>query len=250
MIEAVRLRCKEGADFIKIMATGGGTPGTYPCYASYAVPEIAAAVETAHRIEKRVGAHCRGTPGIRNAIEGGIDQIEHASFELPDGSLKFDPRLADQMAEKNIYVTPTIRLYRDLLNAYTRKKEEGPITPLEEERLARMPGSLEEKLKGMGRLLSAGVKCVAGNDAGLPFTRFGRLWQELAAMVEGGMTPIQAVVSATKTAAEAMGLDDEIGSIEVGKQADVIVVDGDPTADITALNKISLVMRDGKVYLP
>jgi len=127
MIEAVRLRCKEGADFIKIMATGGGTPGTYPCYASYAVEEIAAAVETAHRIEKRVGAHCRGTLGIRNAIEGGIDQIEHACFEQPDGSLKFDRRLADQMAEKNIYVTPTIQLYRDLLSAYTRKKEEGTL---------------------------------------------------------------------------------------------------------------------------
>ena len=249
IIKAVRKLFKEGADFIKIMATGGGTPGTYPGYASFSIPEIAAAVETAHRIGKTVAAHCRGIPGIKNAIDGGVDQIEHADFELPDETLKFDPKLAEEIAEKGIYVTPTIQLYRDLIEEFTCKKEEGKISPAEEKMLELMPQALEEKLKALEGFLKAGVKCVAGSDAGLPSTGFGCLWQELGAMVEGGMTPMQAIVAATRTASEAMKLLDETGSIEVGKQADIIVVDEDPTVNVSALSKVSFVMKAGKICL-
>lgn len=249
VIKSVRRLFKEGADFIKLIATGGGTPGTYPGYASLSVPEIAAAVEAAHRIGKRVAAHCRGIPGIRNVIQGGIDHIEHACFELPDGRLKFDPVLAEKIAEADMYVTPTIHLYRDLIEAFNRKKEEGTLLPAQEKRLKILPSSVEEKLKALEWFLKAGVKCVAGNDAGLPFTGFGLLWQELKTMVDGGMTPVQAITAASKTAAEAMNLYDQIGSIEVGKQADIVAVDEDPTRDIASLTKVSLVMKDGNTYL-
>jgi imidazolonepropionase-like amidohydrolase len=249
IIKSVRRLFKTGADFIKMMATGGGTPGTYPGYASFSVPEIEAAVEVAHRIGKTVAAHCRGIPGIKNVISGGIDQIEHCCFELPDGRLKFDPVLAEKIAEADMYVTPTIQLYRDLLEAFNRKKKEGTLLPAQEKRLKTMPSALEEKLKALDWFLKAGVKCVAGNDAGLPFTGFGFLWQELQTMVDGGMTPMQAITAATITAAEAMNLKDKIGSLEVGKQADVIAVDGDPTHDIGTLAEVSLVMKDGKTFL-
>jgi len=248
IVKAVRQSFKEGADFIKVMATGGGTPGTYPEFASFSVPELSAAVETAHRIGKTVAAHCRGIPGICNAIEAGIDHIEHACFELPEFVLQFDPAIADRIAASGIYVTPTIQLYRDMVNDLIEKQEKAPLSKEEEKKLNDMSRCVEEKLRSLQGMLDAGVVCVAGDDAGLPLTPFDRFWQELDAMAAGGMTAMQAMVAATKTAATAMGRLDEIGSIAVGKQADIIAVESDPCRDITALANPSFIMRAGRIY--
>jgi len=249
MKKAVRQLFKEGADFIKLMVTGGGTPGTYPEYASLEVEEIKAAVEGAHRIGKKVAAHCRGIPGMVNCIEAGIDHMEHAEFQLPGMKYTFDPRLAEEMAKMGMYVTPTIQLRRDSMRELTRKQEAGTLTPLEKKRLENLPYELEQKYRQLRGFLEAGIRCVAGDDAGLPFTPVNQLWLELDAMVEGGMKPMQAIISATKTAAEAIDWFSEIGSIEAGKQADLVVVDGDPTTDIKTLSKVSFVMKAGKGYL-
>ena len=111
-----------------------------------------------------------------------------------------------------------------------------------------MARCVEEKLKSLEGLLAAWVTSVVGNDAGLPFTPFSRLWQELDAMVASGMSAMQAMVAATQTAARAMGRQDHIGAIAIGKQADIIAVDSDPSQDITALAKPSFVMRAGRIY--
>ena len=248
IIKAVRQSFKEGSDFIKVMATGGGTPGTYPEFAAFSVPELSAAVETAHRIGKTVAAHCRGIPGICNAIEAGIDHIEHACFELPEFILQFDREIADRIAASGIYVTPTIQLYRDMVNELIKKQEKAPLSKEEEQKLNYMSRCLEEKLRSLQGMLDAGVVCVAGDDAGLPLTPFDRFWLELDAMAAGGMTAMQAMVAATKTAATAMGRLDEIGSIAIGKQADIIAVEGDPSQDITVLANPSFVMRAGRIY--
>ena len=248
VVKAVRRNFKAGSDFIKIMATGGGTPGTYPEYASFGVAELAAAADTAHRIGKTVAAHCRGIPGIRNAIAAGIDHIEHCCFELPAGVLKFDPEIADQIAAAGIFLTPTIQLYRDYVQALRQKQEKESLAPDETRQLDVMARCVEEKLTSLAGLLAAGVTCVAGNDAGLPLTSFGRLWQELDAMVAGGMSAMQAMVAATRTAARAMGRQDSIGALAAGKQADIIGVDSDPSRDITVLAKPSFVMRAGRIY--
>ncbi len=248
MVKAVRQSFKEGSDFIKVMATGGGTPGTYPEFASFSVPELSAAVETAHRIGKTVAAHCRGIPGICNAIEAGIDHIEHACFELPEFVLQFDPTIADRIAASGIYVTPTIQLYRDMVNNLIEKQEKAPLSKEEENKLSLMSRCVEEKLRSLQGMLDAGVVCVAGDDAGLPLTPFDRFWLELDAMAAGGMTAMQAMVAATKTAATAMDRLDEIGSIVVGKQADIIAVGSDPGRDISALANPSFIMRAGRIY--
>jgi imidazolonepropionase-like amidohydrolase len=243
---AVRRRIAGGADFIKLIGTGGGTPGTQPALASYGQPEVAAAVAAAHELNVPVTVHCRGIPGIVNALEAGVDQIEHACFELPDGSLRFDPELAQRMARAGIRVTPTIQLYRDA-HAHLQKKvaAEG-LTPAERQRLTMLPGVIASKLSALQGFLAAGVRVVAGNDAGLPYTGFGCLWQELDAMTAGGMTAMQAITAATGAAARALGLADRIGSIQCGKQADLLVVDGDPTADISALSRVQMVMQAGR----
>jgi imidazolonepropionase-like amidohydrolase len=248
IVRAVRSRVHQGADFVKLIATGGGTPGTLPAQASYTVEEITAAVRTAQGLGKPVSAHCRGIPGIRNAVAAGVAHIEHACFEMPDGSLRFSREVADQMAAAGIYVTPTIQLFRDVQAFLEQMQHEGRrLTPPEIQRLKMMPRTLEAKYQALQGFMAAGVPCVAGNDAGLPHTGFGRFWQELQAMTQGGMSPMQAIQAATLTAAKAIGLADSIGSLQTGKQADLVAVDGDPTQDITALSRPTLVMYAGKV---
>ena len=245
--QAVRQRIEAGADFVKLIATGGSTPDTDPTRASYSTSQMSIAVKTAHRLGRSVTAHCRGIPGIRNALEAGVDHIEHACFEQTDGTLKFDPGLAEQMARQGTFITPTIQLYRDSLQMLTRKQSTATLSDRETRLLDQLPGIIEEKFRTLRNLISLGVRCVAGNDAGLPQTGFGRFWQELDALIKGGMTPLQATVAATRDAAESVGLADTIGSVRVGKQADLIVVESDPMSDITALAKPSLVMQAGRI---
>lgn len=242
----VRRRIADGADFIKLIGTGGGTPGTHPAHASYSREELAAAVSAAHRLDIPVTVHCRGIPGIVNALEAGVDQIEHACFERPDGTLSCDPELVRRMARGGICVTPTIQLYRDAQVHLKKKAADNSLNAAEEKRLAGLPGVIESKLKSLRGFLAAGVTVVAGNDAGLPYTGFGCLWQELDAMMSGGMTAMQAITAATRAAARTMGMEDRIGSIQPGKQADLLVVDGDPTTDIAALSRVRLVMLAGR----
>jgi imidazolonepropionase-like amidohydrolase len=244
---AVEEWIKAGVDFIKLIATGGGTPGTHPAYASYTAANMSAATKTAHAHGITVSAHCRGIPGIENAVKAHIDHIEHACFELPDGTLHFEEPLAGKIAEAGIYITPTIQLYRDAQTFLEHKRETSVLTDEENARLAALPRIINEKYKTLAGFLKTGVRCVAGNDAGLPYTGFGCLWQELDAMAAGGMTAIEAITAATATAAQALGMADRIGSIRKGKQADLLVVDGDPTANISALARVRMVMQAGRV---
>ncbi|MEE4262998.1 MAG: amidohydrolase family protein [Desulfobacteraceae bacterium] len=243
----VRRRVADGADFIKLIGTGGGTPGTQPDQASYTRDELAAAVAEAHRLDVPVTVHCRGIPGIANAIEAGVDQIEHACFELPDGTLSFDRKLADRMAQAGIGVTPTIQLYRDAHAHLQKKAATGELDETERQYLKILPGVIESKRQALRGFLEAGVNVVAGNDAGLPYTGFGCLWQELDVMMSGGMNAVQAIAAATVSAARMLGLEDQIGSIQPGKQADLLVVDGNPIEDMAALSRVRLVMQAGRI---
>ncbi|MBT4289881.1 MAG: amidohydrolase family protein [Deltaproteobacteria bacterium] len=130
-----------------------------------------------------------------------------------------------------------------------KKQDEGKLSADETKAIKLSTNILEDKYLTLRKFIEAGIKCMAGNDAGIAIVGYGTFSGELDTMVEAGMTPAQAIASATKIPAEAMGLFDEVGSLEVGKQADIIAVKDDPTLNILALEKVSFVMKAGEIHL-
>lgn len=231
MRRAVREQLRRGADFIKVMATGArSVVDEDPEPAQITRAELAAVIEESHRMGKRVAAHAEGIGGTRLAVEEGVDTIEHGL------SLHREPSLLDQMAEKGIVLVPTLTTFHDLAERFTDK-----FAPALVEQAKRQ---LEEAYQTLQAAVRAGVRLAMGHDSGPP----GDDAIELIRMVEGGLTPLQGIAAATTGSAMAMGLS-EVGQIQVGQRADLLVVDGDPLKDINVLHqrqKIVLVLKDGK----
>jgi imidazolonepropionase-like amidohydrolase len=231
VVKAVRYQIKHGAKWIKIVATAGilsleGTAGLM----QYSPKELTAAVEEASRHGIKVAAHAHGTEGIIAASNAGVASIEHASI-LTDEAIRV-------LLKNKTYIVPTAYLNEphnmDFLPPAMRKKAEE-IMPL-----ARASHS---------KAIKAGVKFAFGTDAGLPRElAHGENAKEFATLIRLGMTPINAIRTATINADELLGTQDR-GVLERGKLADIIAVDGNPLLDITFLERISFVMKGGKVYL-
>ncbi len=218
---AAREQLKAGADVVKMMATGGIlTPGVQPGAAQLTLEELRAGVEEAHKAGRKAAAHAQGTEGIRNAVLAGIDSVEHG-FYLTEETV-------GMMLERGTYLVPTLTAVR----AIARHGTESGIPPWAVEK-AMAVGEAHEK--SFARAMEAGVSIAMGTDAGTPFNEHGQNAQELALLVELGMSEGEAIVSATSRAAELLGIADAVGSISVGKVADLIVTSGDPLRDITVL---------------
>ena len=236
-VEEVRSMVREvvrvGADVIKFATTGGASsrPGHGPKNIEFGPDEVRTLIAEARAQERRTMCHALGGPGLRMAIEAGANSIEHGTH------LDEDPELIKMMADKGIFFVPTFTVY-------IFHGSQG--TPHGQARSQELRSHHVESLQ---RALTAGVKVVAGTDAG-GWVHCNNA-QELECLVEAGMTPLQALVAATGWASECLGLEKEIGTVERGKVADLVVVDGDPLADITVLqdkDRIKLVMKEGKVY--
>ena len=221
---ATRQLLKEGVDFIKIMASGGGTQGTIRQRASYTVEELRGAVDEAHGQGKTVTAHCHATQAIANATEAGVDVIEHCTFIEPDGKgLRhvFREDVAREVVRKGVYVDNVV------------------IAMMDRDRL-------EWCLRNFRGFRRLGARIIAGTD-GLGLYKTAGLPYVLEMMVRAGMPPMEAIQAATIRSAEASGLEDVVGSLEAGKDADLVVIEGDPLEDIRALRNPSLVMKGGVV---
>ncbi|MBM4417882.1 MAG: amidohydrolase family protein [Chloroflexi bacterium] len=246
---AVRRLVHEGADHIKIMASGGGTRGTIPGRPSYETAELHAAVHEAHLFGRLTVAHCRAKESMVRAIHAGLDLMEHAEFLDPDGVMRFDPQIAAMMREAGIWVSPTLQAagYPTVL-ALQAKREKDRLSRTEEQLLAAAESRLETRVHHFGLLLEHGLlpRMVAGSDSGCGNLAFGHLDYDLTLMHRGGMTPMQVLESATRITAEAIGASAEIGTLEVGKIADLIVVEGDPSADVSALGRVRAVYQEGR----
>jgi imidazolonepropionase-like amidohydrolase len=230
----VRTMVRAGADAIKCATTGGASSraGHGPLDPAFTRDEMRALVDEAHALGRTVMCHALGGPGLRLALEAGVDSIEHGCY------LDEDPELIALMAERGTFLVPTLTVYE-----YHRA---SPAPHVRERARALHAHHLET----VRRALAAGVRVVAGTDAGGHGHPPNAL--ELGHLVAAGLTPTQAIQAATGLAAECLGLGREIGTLEKGKRADLVAVAGDPLADVGILTdpeRIRLVVKDGAIAM-
>ncbi len=228
---AVREEVKRGSDWIKVLASGAMmSAGNDPRVAHFSPEELRAIVEEATRLGVPVAAHAHAAAGIKEAVLAGVRSIEHGTFVDDEGI-----RL---MAERGVFLVPTFYVQDYYL-------EERPDSEAQAEMNALTRQYRGQKMGAIGKALRAGVRVVVGTDyVGFPVSQGVR---ELRLLVEAGMTPMQAIQAGTSVNAELLGWQERLGSVEVGKLADVIAVPGDPLRDLSVLERVSFVMKDGRV---
>ncbi|WP_244943964.1 metal-dependent hydrolase family protein [Siminovitchia fortis] len=232
--KAARAQIKAQADLLKIMATGGVlTKGTDPGASQYELEEIKCACQEAHKASLTVAAHAIGLEGVKNAIKGGVTTIEHGGY--------LDDEAVQLMVEKGTYLVPTLIAARLLL------KPENKGAP--QYMIDKVTSYVDHHKKSFQKALNKGVKIVAGTDAGTPFNYPGYLADELELMVAAGMSKLEALKSATYTAACSMNIEDQVGRIKEGLRADFILVDGNPLDSVKALKNIVKVYQNGQVVV-
>ncbi|MEE2753067.1 MAG: amidohydrolase family protein [Candidatus Latescibacterota bacterium] len=248
--KSVRRLVHEGADYIKIMASGGGTRGTIPGRASYTREELHAAAHEAHHFDRPTAAHCRARESMKRAVQAGIDLMEHAEFLDPDDEMRFDPEIAAMMEESRIWISPTLQAWTKYPRIVDLKNQRdlGSLSHDGKIELDRLEKSAEVRLDVMRKLLEYDVKerVLPGTDSGVGMLAFGHLDYDLELLVGVGFSPAEAIVSATRISADAIGMSETIGTIEAGKVADLVAFDGDPSKDIYAARKVRAVFQSGK----
>lgn len=230
--QAVRRAVRDGADVIKVCATAGVlslTDDIGPAQMTY--EEMEAVVETARMLNRRVAAHAHGIEGIRDAVRAGIHTIDHASV--------LDDEVLAAMRERGTWLVPTMMAF----DAVVRMADAGFLPPGPTRKTRAITPLVRDSHR---RAFRAGVPVAFGTDAGV--FPHGENAGEFALMVEAGMSPAGALLAATRNAADALGLRDDIGTVEPGKRADLVAVRGDPLADVRVLEDIGFVMKDGTIH--
>ena len=231
--KAVRQRYKDGADWIKITATGGvlsvAKSGQNPQFTN---EELKAIIDTATDYGMRVAAHAHGTEGMKRAVIAGVASIEHGTY-MSEEVMKL-------MKDRGTYYVPTI-----LAGSWVAEKAKiyGFFPELVRPKAAAIGPVIKSTF---AKAYDLGVPIVFGTDTGV--SAHGDNAQEFALMVEGGMPPMEAIQSATSVAANFLGIGDTHGTLAAGKQADIVAVPGNPLDDITAMERVSFVMKVGKIY--
>ena len=231
--KAVREQLRAGADVIKLMATGGVlTPGVEPGTTQLDEDELRAGIEEAHKAGKRTASHAQGTAGIKNAIRAGIDTIEHGIF--------LDDEAIAMMIERGVVLVPTLAAPHQIVTA----GEARGIPAYAVEKSRRVSAA---HFDSFARAVAAGVPIAAGNDGGTPYNPAADLVTELQLMVAHGLNPLAALQTAGPGSARALGLEHRLGRIAPDYAADLLVVDGDPLADLAALARPWLVIKAGSL---
>ena len=184
-----------------------------------------------------------------NAVKAGIDLMEHAEFLDPDDEMRFDPHLAEMMAESGIWISPTLQAWTKYprIVELRNQRDLGALSHDGEMELQQLEARAEVRLDVMRKLMEYDIKdrVVPGTDSGVGILAFGHLDYDLELLVQVGFTPAEALLSALRISADAVGLSDEIGTIEKGKVADLVAFQGDPTKDIEATGRVEAVYQGG-----
>jgi len=229
--KAAREQLKAGADVLKCMATGGVlTEGAVTGAPELTPEELAAFADAAAPTNTPTAAHAHGEEGIKNAVEAGISSVEHGTF--------MDREAAEMMAERGTYWVPTASALRGIV-------DNGVAAGIPEDAVAKAEDAADRFDDAWDHALNAGVPIAMGTDAGTPFNFFAEIPQELAQMVEYGLSPERALEAATVNAADLLGLDD-VGRVEAGHRADLVVLDADPNADAEAWQDPEAVFARGE----
>lgn len=239
----VRIRVRDGSGVIKIGASAGGIGdhnhawGDHPArsHGTFSLEEVRAIVEEAHRAGVRVSAHAIGAEAVRTAVLGGVDIVEHGHG--------IDKETRSLMVDRGVFLVPTLSL------GYLAMRR-GPDYGIPEHDLRGWRNHWEVQLEDLARSLEAGLRIALGTDLiGPPYATIGSNALEFRLLVEAGMSTTAALQAGTRVAAEVLGWERDIGTVEPGKYADLVAVEGDPLSDITALQKVSFVMKGGEVVV-
>ena len=244
--QEVRKLVKEGADFIKIMATGGSTWSSDPLRPSYTAEEIAVIVEEAHHFGRLTAAHCASMQGIKNSLDAGVDMIIHCVFEDETGMYDFNEPLAEQLAAAKAWVNPTLHVVQAGIDHTERKGyNRGWLTKDEQTSLDSSKASLETRVDSVNRLIKMGVRMIAGSDS--PWGAFppGEFVKEMIALNKAGLSNTEALVTGLSHAAESIATGEQAGTLSPGRPGDILIVGGDPTSDLNALWDIKDVYKSG-----
>ena len=239
---AVRQLIKEGADFIKITATGGSTRTSHPLRPSFNVEELRAICEEAHRFGRHAAAHCASSQGMVNGLDAGIDTIIHGVHKDPDGADTYRPDITERIAEQGVFVNPTlgqgvarIRMLEDMQS----------LTAAQQAELDAARHTSDARMDHFARMRDAGVVMAAGSDSAWSYYPMGDYQTDIEAHAMAGMSNMEAIVSATRDAARSCCIDSLVGTLDPGMQADVLVVNGNPLDDITDLRQVADVFLAG-----
>jgi imidazolonepropionase-like amidohydrolase len=234
VMKATREQIKAGADVIKVISSGGVmTKGADVNAYQFNVDELSAAVVEAHKTNRKVATHCHSTQGIKNSILAGIDSIEHSTI--------LDEEAVSMMVEAGTYIVPTLIAVKSIID----NGESAGIPKFMVEKAKLVSKNHYNSIK---MAYDAGIKIAMGTDCGTPFNIHGiSAPLELELMVEAGMTPMDVIKSATKTSSELLGIEEQYGTLEVGKFADFLVLDENPIENIKTIQSLSNVYQKGQL---